>query len=233
MELRGGTHAPSRYLPVHTLCSKLGPTLCHILPAVHSLTGCDVNSSLYFVGKKKVLKLISEEVGTFQELPEFTEAVVEKFLVDLYRGKKYHEQSYDDLRCSLAHSRLPLSRIPPSKPALKQHVMRASFQTKIWMNADVATLNSPSPIGNGWQKGENNALVPTMFEGLTASDTLENMICTCRKDCRDSCNCVINNLPCCELCNCYTADCENTNHDNDSSDSDSSDSDSSDSDTGY
>ena len=34
----------SRYIPTHTLAEKLGDGMCNVLPALHTLTGCDYTS---------------------------------------------------------------------------------------------------------------------------------------------------------------------------------------------
>ena len=48
--IKGGKGDTSRYIPVHVLYEKLGSELCSVLPALHSLTGCDITSK---VGTKK------------------------------------------------------------------------------------------------------------------------------------------------------------------------------------
>ena len=49
-----------RFIPAHEICEKMSPspTLCKILPSVHSLTGCDSTSSFLGIGKKSVSKLL-------------------------------------------------------------------------------------------------------------------------------------------------------------------------------
>jgi hypothetical protein len=44
-----------RYIPVHDLCSSLSSIACEILPAIHALTGCDITSAIFGIGKKSVL----------------------------------------------------------------------------------------------------------------------------------------------------------------------------------
>lgn len=43
-------------LAIHALVEKLGSVMCNLLPAFHSLTGCDTTSEPYFIGKKKVVE---------------------------------------------------------------------------------------------------------------------------------------------------------------------------------
>ena len=48
-----GVKDKSRCIPIHTLAAKLGSQLCNSLLPLHALTGCDSNSALCGVGKKK------------------------------------------------------------------------------------------------------------------------------------------------------------------------------------
>jgi hypothetical protein len=49
-----------------------------------------------------------------------------------------------------------LTRFPPSKACLREHVARANYQTKIWKIGNVAISELPNPWeGHGWlQNGE-------------------------------------------------------------------------------
>ena len=44
------------FVPIHALVEKLGSVMCNLLPAFHSLTGCDTTSEPYLIGKKKVVE---------------------------------------------------------------------------------------------------------------------------------------------------------------------------------
>ena len=43
---RAGVGDTTRYIPLHTLYERLGSELCKVLPALHSLTGCDPQAGL-------------------------------------------------------------------------------------------------------------------------------------------------------------------------------------------
>ena len=49
-----GIRDSSRYIPVHILALQLGEPTCNVLPAVHTLTGCDYTSK--FGTKSAALK---------------------------------------------------------------------------------------------------------------------------------------------------------------------------------
>ena len=49
-----------RRIPIHDIADSFGSAICSILPAVHALTGCDMVSSLFGVGKTTVMKLVKK-----------------------------------------------------------------------------------------------------------------------------------------------------------------------------
>ena len=75
--VRAGVGDTTRYIPLHTLFQCLGHQLCGILPAVHSLTGCDVTSR---VGTKKAaLKAEPEKfLKYFGSSPALTASAIQK-----------------------------------------------------------------------------------------------------------------------------------------------------------
>jgi 5'-3' exonuclease len=52
-----------RFIPCHSIASRIGDGVCKALPAYHAISGCDSTSALSGVGKKKGLKLFSEDQG--------------------------------------------------------------------------------------------------------------------------------------------------------------------------
>lgn len=52
------TGVKDKLMYVRNLAAELGPQLCDTLPAFHALTGCDSNSSLCGIGKKKAFNTI-------------------------------------------------------------------------------------------------------------------------------------------------------------------------------
>ena len=47
-----------RFIAIHTLASKMGSSMCKILPVVHAISGCDSVSSFSGIGKKKVIQVL-------------------------------------------------------------------------------------------------------------------------------------------------------------------------------
>jgi hypothetical protein len=93
--------------------------------------------------------------------------VARKVVAKLYDPKAKHKSCHTNLnklRVRLATSKdCSLARISPSESAFKQHVLRASIQTKMWMTSHQAKPAVASPYDYGWQKGSNG---PTQFCSL-------------------------------------------------------------------
>ena len=67
-----------------------------------------------------------------------------RFVARLYDQKKSFVSSHHNIN-KLATSRdANLVRLPPSEAALRQYILRASFQTKVWH------ASCPSPMEYGW-----------------------------------------------------------------------------------
>ena len=207
-----------RYIPVHELCSSLTNITREILPAAHALTGCDTTSSLFGIGKKSVFKLLKSSSAELVGLSQLGNSdidtsicVARKLVSKLYDPKGKYKSSHHDLnklRVRLATSKdCSLVRLPPSEASFKQHVLRASIQTKIWMTSHQAKPPIGSPYEYGWKKSCNGP-TPVLFTGLMSSDFLQDLICSCKgkKICSRECVCVEQNLCCTELCPCQGSD---------------------------
>ena len=44
--VKSGVGDSTRYIPIHTLFTSVGKDLCKVMPAVHTLTGCDYTSKV-------------------------------------------------------------------------------------------------------------------------------------------------------------------------------------------
>lgn len=129
-----------------------------------------------------------------------------QIVASLYDPKGKYKESHrnlDDLRVQLVGKDYPLHRIPPSEPSFLQHVKRACYQTRIWISAHEAQPDIPSPEGNGWHK-EGTEWRPNYFEGQTAAEMLEELLCSCRgrSACANDCTCAKNDMGCTEECLC-------------------------------
>ena len=89
-----------------------------------------------------------------------------------------------------------IGKLPPCEDALKQHVKRALWQTKVWMSSHIGCPDIGSPFNFGLKK-EGAVLTPILYEGLTTSEVISDLFCTCKgKDhCVVGCACFQNGLP--------------------------------------
>ena len=65
-------------------------------------------------------------------------------------------------------------RLPPSEDTFKQHVLRSSYQTKIWLIAHIPKPAVGSPLEHGCKDGKFG-LEPILFEGQMSSDFLQDL----------------------------------------------------------
>jgi hypothetical protein len=140
-----------RYIPVHDLCSSLSNITCQILPSFHALTGCDTTPAFFRIRQKYAYKILKTSHEELFDLVSLTNADLEttmntaKHALSLLcdpkgKFKSCHHDLYM-LLVKLATSKdAVLSRIPPSEPSFKQHVLRSSIQATVWMASHLAKV---------------------------------------------------------------------------------------------
>jgi hypothetical protein len=141
-----------------------------------------------------------------------------RFVARLYDQKKSFASSHHNinkLRIKLATSRdASLVKLPPSEAALRQHILRASFQTKVWHASCLAKPPLPSPMEYGWGTVKDS-LHPVYFEGNMSAEFLRDLVCSCngKSQCKKSCVCAEHNLACTDLCSCQGSEsCKNVHY---------------------
>ena len=131
-----------RYIPVHDLCSSLSNITCQNLPSLHALTGCDTTSAFFQNWEKYVYKFLKTSPEELSDLVSLTNADLEStintarhalsLLCDSKGKFKPCHPNLNMLLVKLATSKdVLLSRIPPSEPYFKQHVLRSSLQATV------------------------------------------------------------------------------------------------------
>ena len=207
-----GTGRQFKYYPIHEIAVSLGPQKSRALPVFHAITGCDTVS--FFCGKGK-----KSAWDTWSVLPEVTNAfleiaaapsslsdnclrTIERFVVVMYdRGSELH--SVDEARQHLfcKHAR-GLDRIPPTSAALKQHVLRASYQGgHVWSQVHLNLPELPSPAEWGWRVEDGWHPLWTTLQQAQQS-CYELIRCSCKKACQGLCRCFKASLQCTALCAC-------------------------------
>ena len=143
--------------------------------------------------------------------------VSRQFVVALYDPKKKFKGSHsslNELRFRLAAQiSMSIAKLPPSEPSFRQHVRRASWQTKTWTTAHIPMPEISEPANNGWIT-QDGLLTPQYFEGPTALDKMKDFYCGCmgKTMCSDEekCPCHKASVACSEIFRCEGAEqCHN------------------------
>jgi hypothetical protein len=127
-----------------------------------------------------------------------------RFVARLYDQKSFASSHHNinKLRVKLVTGQdASLVRLPPSEAALRQHILRASFQTKVWHSSCLAKPPLPSPMEYGWRTVKDS-LHPVYIEGNMSAEFLRDLVCSCqgKSQCKKSCGCAEQSLACTDLC---------------------------------
>ena len=192
---------------------------------IHTFTGCDTVSD--FTGKEKVhaLKMV---IGSIEAQEVFSQLgmnwtvsaqlmeQLEKFTCNLYYAKSptYINELQYHLFC-IKKAQIESFQLPPCLDTLTKHAERANYQAAIWQRCFEQSPSIPSPVGHGWKiiEGEDDKQVLEIewMSGLPAPQAvLDLLACTCRKNkCKlPTCECMINQFKCTDMCKCK-AECGN------------------------
>lgn len=100
---------------------------------------------------------------------------------------------------------IPVEKLPPSYPALMEHLKRCCWQANVWYNAHKPMMVLKDPTSWGWTF-KNERLIPVYYEGPTSLELLQKHICSCstqKTSCSsESCTCFSMELKCSKLCSC-------------------------------
>ena len=85
----------SHYIPIHDIQITLSTDVCDILPAAYGLTGCDTTCALSFIGRRSMMKCLTEHHNDLKELKHMYSSdnhvasfeAAPKFIVLLYGAK--------------------------------------------------------------------------------------------------------------------------------------------------
>ena len=134
-----------------------------------------------------------------------------RFVSLLYDTKSKLKETHKDLnlmRTKLASKKdVSLAKLPPCEDSFAEHVKRASWQTRLWVNSHLSSPELGDPTSWGWQR-QNEELLPTYYTGIMASELIQNMFCLCNLKNACAKNCVYrqNSLPCIDICLCESSD---------------------------
>ena len=171
----------------------LGSQVTDNILFVHALLGCDTTSSLYGIGKKLGLKLIStnqvflKQAKTFANRNSTKDDVIvagEKALIEVYKGQAVDK--LDHLRLQRFHQKVGSSSslvrpevLPPTSAAAAYHSMRVYLQVQEWMG----TGEHIKPEDWGWYKHDGKYL-PVLTDKEAAPAALLDVVrCNCKTGC--------------------------------------------------
>ena len=211
-----GTGKTSRYLDATLMARQLGSVKCDALPAFHALTGCDTTSGFAGRGKRTAWSVwnkfsdVTPALLTLAQTP--TEAhideilpTIERFVIQMY-DKESSDSSVNKARQTLFTQKgREIENIPPTKDALRQHVLRTGYQAgHVWGQALLKEPQLPSPDEFGWRRQNDSSQWEVKWMDLPPAGAACRAVvkCGCTKGCKGRCRCAKENLPCTMLCKC-------------------------------
>ena len=163
-----GTGENRRTFDINQIHEHVGESISLALPFFHSFTGCDSTASFYGKTKKFWYERWMTQLNTPEDITsvftrlswlpshETVEAnlqILERFVVAGYNTNvKSAELSLDEVRYNLytVSPKMDLRVLPPSKNALRLHILRSAYQAGwIWGNS-VSQHTPPDTIDWGW-----------------------------------------------------------------------------------
>ena len=201
--MKAGVGDTTRHIPIHILSETIGKKLCQVLPAVHTLTGCDYTSK---VGTKHAALMANPEIY----LKDFTKATgcldtvvdrAEAYLMQvLKRGTTM--KTLNQLRSHRYHHAKGacLEDLPPTSHAIKLHIERAYFATREMLSL-LSSSDSLDPRQFGFELVDD-LLVPSRENNPIPEELAIH--CTCKKCGTERCPCRNSRNPCCSFCTCQS-----------------------------
>ena len=203
-------HHAGNVTPLHESVANLPDEVTRILPAIHSLTGCDTTSKIgtklqAFKAAQKPEHHILAEFGV-RPLDEEMFNVVEHFLLDcMTRTANRSFNTFDEFRHDQYHSRgstFSIDKFPYTSKSLRMHIRWAYYQCNLWLRAAARTSFLLDPTNYGYNIDENGFLYPQIMIGPSVLPNFRTS-CKCLKCAKEKvCPCRVLNTPCCEFCKC-------------------------------
>lgn len=152
-----------RYVSVSKTTTNFGEEICEVLPAYHSITGCDTTSFPYGIGKVKPFKkmLMKEKwnllLGYGKSLHSAGEITSAKcfFRTCMYPGTD--QETFVETRIRMYNKQKvkSSSSILPDESSTDEHIKRSLLQAMILYQYLEPNIEYPSITDKGWQKTED------------------------------------------------------------------------------
>ena len=212
--VKAGRGNTTRFVPLHILHERLGTRMCTVLPALHSLTGCDITSKT----GTKIAALKADPVANLQGFGATAPLVpsliqqAEQYLVHVIdAGNK--SSNFLQLRAHHFHFSKSASHqnLPPTSQGLEPHIYRAFYNAYITMHVLDRQLNVGTadldPLDYGFLQENGNLLPSTSWRSL---EPRWSVVCQCGKCTRVTCPCRTAMVKCSVFCKCQkTESCRN------------------------
>ena len=202
-------------IPVHDICDALGQARCEAMPLFHALTGCDISSAIFNMGKQKAwsawsdigdkltdsfIKLQSDPAHVdidSAEMKDIEKFVIKQFNCDATSVNEARKKMFEFDQKSVEH-------IPPTQHALFQHVKRSLIASHIWTQSFTKQPIHLSPADYGWVWNDRMKMwMPHWSDLPEVSEGCAFLIrCKCSVGCSGRCKCHKNGMRCTSLCNC-------------------------------
>ena len=167
-------------LIVKFLCT----TICGILPAFHSITGCDTTSYFLRAGKVRVFinMLKSPNSCKLLQALQKEETLCQQNIEDLkefistimYNGNKKESYLQVGMRLYQQQKEKSSMSLPPDPDSLLQALKRAQLQTILWQQCGEAAIKQLDPEQYGL-KWDNSAkkMIPVWYIGPQLPPTFQ------------------------------------------------------------
>ncbi len=183
-----GTQRKRRYIPIQEIHGELEPNVRSNLLAFHAVTRLWYYESVWWTWETYSIENVycaprtSRWIG--QNWPEWrSEESVEWFVIKLY-GPTTDVVSVGPLRAWLFRSKQP-DALPPTQDALRQHIARSSYQTKIWHNFLTPAPALPSVLHCVWTYVlDYESIQPVLLtQEAIPKPCHELIVCVCKRNC--------------------------------------------------
>ena len=106
--------------------------------------------------------------------------------------------------------KLDLERFPPTSSSILLHIKRVYLQSYVWLRSPFAKSLVTDPLEYGYklQEDDDEVMKPNIITISLPEDLL--IACKCGNGARANvCICRVNNIQCCQYCNCKAETCQN------------------------
>ncbi|KAG1668553.1 Protein smg8 [Nymphon striatum] len=167
------------YLPIHKIANTLDADLCRALPLIHSLSGRDITSHPFFIGKTTWLQ--KSKTVPLDYIASYAGAEDDYSLT-----KDVIDQAR---QLFIASNATDLKRLPSTEDAFLLHLERSAYACIIDKTAHIANPVIPEPTEYGWISEGDNMIPHQMRNPSWPADAAKATNCSCKKGCQKNCSC--------------------------------------------